>query len=268
MNRPLLLEVMPTRVRMSLYYRFFRKRREKWLHLYSAARLKHASQARMDLLPGDGVSDSIAFTGLLEPALTNRVVKLGRQGGRFVDVGANLGYFSILWSACNPNNDCISVEASPRNLELLRKNIRQSGIESQVAVFPVAAGASRGRVQFDLGPADQTGWGGLSLTRTKNSIEVEVIRIDELVPSDRPISLMKIDVEGADTWVLQGCEKLLKAKLINEIWYEQNKPRMENLGIPLDTAQDYLRLMGYQPFPLGDPRKDLVEWRAVPDAKH
>jgi FkbM family methyltransferase len=141
----------------------------------------------MDLLAGDGVSECIAFTGILEPQLTNRLVKLGREGGRFLDVGANLGYFSIIWSVCNPDNECFAVEASPRNLDLLRKNIRQSGVESRVSVFPVAAGASHARTHFELGPADQTGWGGLSLTKNDNSIEVEVARIDEIVPMDKPI---------------------------------------------------------------------------------
>jgi hypothetical protein len=44
---------------------------------------------------------------------------------------------------------------------------------------------------------------------------------------------MKVDVEGADTWVLQGCERLLKAKLIKEIWFEAEQT---TYGEPWDLS--------------------------------
>jgi hypothetical protein len=73
-----------------------------------------------------------------------------------------------------------------------------------------------------------------------------------------------VDIEGADTWALTGCERLLRRRLVREVWYEQNKPRMRALGIPLDAAQDYLRSVGYEPSPHGDPAEEMVEWSAVP----
>jgi FkbM family methyltransferase len=264
MNRPLLLRVVPERVQMSLYYRYYRSKRQDWLQLYTAAPLKYVSGVKMDLIPGDGVSDSIAFTGLYEPHLTRRLVELGRQGGRLIDIGANIGYFSLLWCACNPQNECIAFEASPRNVDLLRRNISQSGLEERIIVMPLAAGASKGRIQFDVGPADQTGWGGMTLKKTDRSIEVEVVRVDEVVGSDKPVQALKVDIEGADTWALIGCERLLKANVIRQIWYEQNKPRMRELGISFEAAQDYLRSLGYKSRPLNDPKDDLVEWFATP----
>jgi hypothetical protein len=91
-----------------------------------------------------------------------------------------------------------------------------------------------------------------------------VVRVDEVVDRDQPIALLKIDAEGADTWVLEGCEGLLRVRAVREVWYEQNRPRMDALGISLNVARDYLRSLGYQSFPQTDPDLAVVEWRAVP----
>jgi hypothetical protein len=66
--------------------------------------------------------------------------------------------------------------------------------------------------------------------------------------------------------VIEGCERLLRARAVRELWFEQNKPRMRALGIPLDRAADCLRDLGYHATPDDDATGDVVEWRAVPAA--
>ncbi len=220
----------------------------------------------MELVPGDVISDCIAFTGVYEPALTRRVVELARTGGTLVEVGANLGYFALLWAAANAGNKCVAVEASLRNVAILRRNIGVNGFESQIELFPVAAGQSPGVLRFDPGPAEQTGWGGFVGPGSSDGFDVQVVRIDDLVAADRPIALLKVDIEGADAWALEGCDRLLRRRVVREIWFEQNKPRMRALGLALDAAQTYLSSVGYVALPQGDASADVVEWRAVPAA--
>jgi FkbM family methyltransferase len=217
----------------------------------------------MELVPGDLLSDRVAFMGIHEPVLTNRVIELGRQGGVMVDIGANLGYFSLLWAASNPLNKCIAFEASPRNVEILRRNVSRNQLDSQIEIVPCAAGATAGKFQFDLGPPDQRGWGGLALETSDRCVEVDVVRADEKIPATDSIALMKVDTEGADAWALMGCERLLKAGAVKEIWFEQNKPRSTALGIPADAASEYLQSVGYSSTAQGDRGADVVEWVAV-----
>jgi FkbM family methyltransferase len=218
----------------------------------------------MQLLPGDVISDSIAFTGVYELELTRRLCWLARRGGTFVDVGANLGYFSLLWAATNSGNRSVAFEASPRNVAMLRDNVSRNALGSRVAVMPVAVGAAAGRHRFDMGPPEQTGWGGFTREQDSDAPEVDVVRIDEVLDTGDPIALLKIDIEGAEAWALAGCERLLRNRRVAEIWYEQNKPRMRALGIAGDAAQEFLRSVGYVPQPKSNLSRDVVEYCAVP----
>ena len=104
-------------------------------------------------------------------------------------------------------------------------------------------------------------WGG----KCGEGVDVDVVRIDEVVSYGKPIALLKVDIEGADAWALIGSEHLLKTKTVKEIWFEQNKPRIQELGIPLNAAQDFLSSMGYSSSPNGSSSGDVVEWTAIPN---
>jgi FkbM family methyltransferase len=265
MKRPVLLRLLPDRLRISVWARCYRQRRERWLGLYRDAELRYAPGVTMELVPGDVISDCIAFTGVYELGLTRRVMELAKITGTFVEIGANLGYFTLLWAAAHPENRCIVFEASPRNIDLLRRNVERNGLGSRIEIVPHAAGSAPGKLRFDLGPADQTGWGGFAPENAVGGIEVDVVRADSIVPTDKPIALLKVDVEGADAWALMGCEGLLTSRLVREIRFEQNKTRMKALGLPESASQDYLRSVGYVCEPLGEAGADLVDWRSLPE---
>jgi FkbM family methyltransferase len=265
MKRPLLLRLLPESLRLTAFYKFYRGKHDRYRGLYQSASLCSAPNVTMELVPGDHISDIIAFTGIYETHLTKRVADLARQGGVLIDVGANLGYFPLLWAALNRGNRCFAFEASPRNIPLLNRNVKLNGLESQIDILPVAAGKEDGTLRFNLGPTEQTGWGGFAVATAEGGVDVDVVRVDQAISCDKPIALLKVDIEGADAWALMGSERLLKTKAVREVWFEQNKPRMQELGIPLNAAQDFLSSMGYSSSPNGPTASDLVEWTAIPN---
>ncbi len=115
-----------------------------------------------DLIPGDEISGSIAFMGFYEWTLTKKIAECAAGGGLFVDVGANMGYFALLWVGLSRSGRVVAFEASPRNVSLLLNNIRQNLCEDRVTVIAKAAGDRDGPVRFDTGPVEQSGWGGLA----------------------------------------------------------------------------------------------------------
>lgn len=261
MKRPFITQLLPNRLKQSLYYRHFHTRHAEWLDLFAAAPLSFSETLCMyDLVPGDVISGNIAFNGFYELDLTRHLFQRARGGGLLVDVGANMGYFSLLWTGSHPSSRAIAIEAAPRNVGLIDKNIGQNRLDNRVSLIPKAAGDRCGTISFDLGPIEQTGWGGISRETSHTTIDVPMIRLDEEL-SDATIDVLKIDVEGAESWVLYGCEKLLKEKRIKTIFFEQNDERMKILGITDDEARIFLRSLGYTCVPIS---KSGDDWMAFP----
>ena len=182
-----------------------------------------------------------------------------------IDVGANAGYFTLLWASANASNTILAIEASPRNTELLQHNVRANDLTHQVDIRSVAAGKECGELRFLLGPEAQTGWAGFAeADSAEPSIAVRVETIDSMVEPGRTVDFLKIDVEGADTWVLMGCERLLADRSVRTIHFEQNKPRLRQLGINEVDAARYLAKHGYLARPLSDPSADIVDWVSEP----
>lgn len=264
MSRPLLARLLPNRLKESLYYRHFQGRHDTWRHLFERAPLALCPHVVMyDLVPGDVISGNIAFNGFYEWGLTRRIAQHAVKGGLFVDVGANMGYFSLLWAGLNPSGRVIAFEAAPRNAKLFENNIERNRLKSRITFISKAAGDHLGRVAFDVGPAEQTGWGGIAAVMSATTITVPLTRIDEELP-DSEISVLKVDVEGADTSVLFGCEALLRKQRIHTIYFEHNPDRMARLGVGPEDASKFLRGVGYECVPL---RAEGSEWAAFPNRR-
>jgi len=187
----------------------------------------------------------IAFLGYYEKNLSETVARVARE------VGANIGYYSLLWVAQSPENEAIAVEPSPRVQPPLRRNVQRNGFEKQIEIVEAAAGRERGEVQFDLGPEEEVGWGGVMKEKdnavTKDSqgaVCVPQRRLDEIVEGS--VSLLKVDVEGAETWVFQGAEELLKSQKVERICFENNLVRARRLGIEEEEPMQVLRQYGYE----------------------
>jgi FkbM family methyltransferase len=262
-KRPFLIRAIPPFLRVGLALRWFRNKPHSDL-LYKDSILWYNSKIKMDLVRGDVISDAIALTGIYDYKKTKSLITIAKTGGLFLDVGANLGYFSLLWAGLDPLNQVISFEVSPRNVELIKQNINKNFLDKQITLIDKAVGQVKGNLEFDVGDESQTGWGGFTNTKNENSINVEVITLDDVLYGiNQEINLLKIDIEGADFWALKGCEKFLKEKMIKNIWFEQNKPRSRALGIPDNAALDLLNSLGYRLVPDGDLNADTLDWIAI-----
>ncbi|MCB1485628.1 MAG: FkbM family methyltransferase [Hyphomicrobiaceae bacterium] len=212
----------------------------------------------MTLSPTDFMHAMIAFTGAYERDLSARMVGIAKKGGVLVDVGANWGYFTLLWGSANPANRVIAVEASPRNFQPLKHNIDLNKLSQQVTTYNVAAGKDRGAMPFDLGPEGIYGWGGLAVETSASKIDVPVQRLDDLCSAVPSIDVLKIDVEGAEAIVLAGATNLLRQKRIKRIFLELNEIRMKALGISPDEPRDILERNGYKCWSRGDDLEAVV----------
>ena len=165
-----------------------------------------------------------------------------------IDVGANYGYFSCLWASQNPKNRVLAFEASPFNVQPLRNNVDKNGLNDRIQIIPIAIGKEKGELKFSLGNENQqTGWGGFTMDNDPASVDVQVDTLDSYAFKNNisKIEVLKIDTEGADTWVLYGAKTLLEEKKINHIFFEHNIDRMKLLNIGEMEAEKFLKDVGY-----------------------
>ena len=265
MKKPFLFNLpIPNRLKNSIFFRFYFPVKRKWLHLFDRVKLKFAPSITLKLRSSDFMHGLIAFIGIYEKNLTNRIVKKAKKGGLLIDVGANAGYFSFIWASQNPKNKVIAFEPNPDTNKIIKDNIIKNNLSDRITLHSKGLSNKEESVEFDLGSTEITGWGGITLKKNNNSIKIITDRLDNLINQDTTIDVMKVDVEGADTWAIMGAERLLLKKKIKTIFFEQNKTRLKLLGIGESELIEYLDSLEYDSYPLSDTSKKIVEWMAVP----
>lgn len=127
-----------------------------------------------------------------------------------VDIGANIGLFSLYAAARWPSAQILAYEPDPENFRILQKNVRLSKAMN-VQTFPFAVSDCNAKAKLYL----RTGSGWHSLFDSSEGIlriiEVETVTIDMILQQiiSRHIDFLKVDCEGAEFKILKGQEKLL-----------------------------------------------------------
>jgi FkbM family methyltransferase len=188
---------------------------------------------------------------VFEPFIVNTLVHFIKPDSTFFDVGANLGMMSLpVLKAC-PASRVVSFEPSPSSLPYLRKTLRESSYRARWTVVEKALWQERGEMAFGL--QSIRGWDfmyeHLSPAGTApegRSVRVPVSLLDAEWASlgEPPVSLIKIDVEGAEAGVLAGGTKLLqkcRPTIVLE-WYEGY---LKRFGTKPDQLLAFARDFGY-----------------------
>lgn len=149
----------------------------------------------------------IYYFGVWEPILTRWIEKRLSPGDSFIDVGANVGYFTMLASMLvGPSGSVVAIEASPTIYQRLERGVRRNRL-SNVRVINAVVAANHGRQMVFRGPDSHTG-----LTTVHGQpymtpeTEVSAEPLGTLVTKEelRGARLIKIDVEGAEDEVIAG----------------------------------------------------------------
>jgi len=158
-----------------------------------------------------------------------------RDGGLFVDVGANVGTYTI-WAA-ELGAEVIALEPAADTFRLLRENIALNGY--QVSAVQAAAGSHCGTARFTSGlDAGNT-------LAPDGSVVTQLVTVDSLV-GDRRVSGMKVDVEGFEIDVLSGAARALADQRIGLIQIEWNEMSTVAVGTDRGPVAELLAGYGYR----------------------
>ena len=97
--KSLVVNTRPLLLRELIYKAFLRRSAAQRTEFFHEAPLTYAPGIRMDLCPTDVGHQWIAYCGYGEKNVTKRLAHLADSGGVLVDVGANYGYYSLIWTA-------------------------------------------------------------------------------------------------------------------------------------------------------------------------
>lgn len=146
--------------------------------------------------------------GTYHPEETSLLIGLCRHGYHVLDIGAHVGYYTLLMSKqVGPEGKVFAFEPFSVNQALLKRHIQANGC-SNIQVFGEALGISTGEMPFDAGQG--SGRGKLVAKNSPPSIaafpKVPVTRLDDLFDSGRIVhaDLVKIDIEGGEVDCLRG----------------------------------------------------------------
>jgi FkbM family methyltransferase len=201
----------------------------------------------LGLVPGDVVSDAIALTGIYDLELSRLVLKLARVGGVMLDVGANFGYFSLLWAAARPDNHVMAFEPSPVVLPHLKRNVLVNQLASQIKVRGEAVTNRAGELKFNVcTDCGQLGWGKLMPDDYETEFTVPTVRLEDAAADVDEIAFVKIDVQGVDEWAVLGAEGLLRSRRIKYLIWEECPVGLRIQGINPGQAAALADSCGYR----------------------
>lgn len=170
------------------------------------------------------VTQELYYNGAKAYEFSPLFAVLVKNADVFLDIGANIGYFSILANKLNPNCKVVSFEPSLGSLHFLRKNIELNGAESIVVIdkavsnlngtltFNEVSNSKYPWVKFNLNGSNSLA--GEFIKSTFNSYDVHVTKIESVIESLKlsSIDLIKLDTECTEHLILDCSITVIQEK--------------------------------------------------------
>jgi FkbM family methyltransferase len=191
------------------------------------------------------------------------LLKYVQPGDIVVDVGANIGYYARLLGRCAGRRGTVyAFEPDPDNLRVLRANAARAW-PCKVEILPVALGDTAGPALLYRSP-DNFGDHRLSYREGRGTCPIDVVRADDVLgASDRPVTLIKIDVQGTEEKVLQGMRRLIDRNAPHLAVFVEFSPELLRLaGSSADSFLDLIDRLGARVLRFGSNGRELMIWPA------
>lgn len=202
------------------------------------------------------------FFGSHSADLVRAMTSILRPGDWAIDAGANVGLLSSAMAAKVGKGGLVwSIEPLPRNVARLQQLKAANGL-GQLEIFPVALADDTSTARLRLSAsAGGSGWASfVSPWAGDNYVDVATTPLDRIVSdhgSDRPLRLIKIDLEGFEMRMLSGAQETLESHRPFVVC-EFHDPLLRAAGTSSDELLEAFAGLGYAPRPpFGRPRGAL-----------
>lgn len=181
------------------------------------------------------------YSGLHELPEMGFVLHFLRENDQMVDVGANVGSYTIL-AAGGVGANVIAVEPVPQTFDILKSCVTLNKIENKTQLFCCGLSEAPGMLKFS---SNQDTTNHVVEDDEEGSINVPVKTLDEICASQSPV-LLKIDVEGHEAAVLRGGKETLGQSSLQAIIMETNGLG-QKVGVTNEDLLNCLEGYGFVP---------------------
>lgn len=149
------------------------------------------------------MSETVAASGVWEEDVARAIEKFMRPGWTLLDVGANVGYFSLI--AAQRGHDVIAIDADSEACALLSRNAARNGFSDRITIHCSAVDSRRGIVTLLTDAPDNPGARHVG----SGGDAVRALTLADLLGDKRP-EMIKIDIEGMEWAALSGSPEILE----------------------------------------------------------
>jgi FkbM family methyltransferase len=200
----------------------------------------------------DYIQLMIYYFGAFEPHCLEYLRRCATKGGTVVDVGANIGIFTLESSlAVGPAGRVLSIEAAPENAWALRANVQRNEF-SNVSIIEAGAGDAKGQATLTLPSGSNVGMFTLGSVAGSKSFDIQIDTIDHLLEplGITSIDLLKMDIEGSETRALRGAQRTLQ-QFRPTVLIELNETALAGCGSSSREVKALLGDLGYRGWIIG-----------------
>ena len=200
------------------------------------------------------ISPALVLDGLWEPDVTDWLRRTLKPGQVFVDIGANIGYFTLMGSRLvGERGRVFAVEPHPRLAELLTRNVNLNNLQN-VTTLNRAAWSETATLKFHqrLHYAANSSMGSVGpvgleqLGDSEEVVEVQAMELDELLTGGSHIDVVKVDVEGAEYRAFTGMRRILDANPKISILFEWSPGQVQLVGDKPEAVIELLAGLGFR----------------------
>ncbi|UCC22923.1 MAG: FkbM family methyltransferase [Planctomycetota bacterium] len=177
-----------------------------------------------------------------------------KDGDVFIDVGANIGYFSML-AAGQKAALVLAIEPIPTTYEILDMNIKYNRLTEAIQPLNIALGSRSHTAKFTyaLGPKNHAEYQVNNIHSNLPTIDVTVVTLDSLLRSRNKINkvdFIKVDIEGCEYDFLLGAKKSIET-FKPMIMMEIEEPRLAKYNATAQEVFAFMDSLGYKYLSVG-----------------
>lgn len=203
------------------------------------------------------ISPDLIIHGVYDIPLTNFMINHVKPGQVFIDVGANMGLFTILAGyLVGEKGRVISFEANPKHYELIKENLAMNYLSQRALVFQAAVYSEETQLTFhatekfmgngSLIEHDEH-YKGRYLVDSFSTYKVDAVPLDAVLADMNYVDFIKIDIEGGEYHAFLGLQERLRSKAVGTVIFELNKRMLRENWFPFyNRLQEYHDEFGYR----------------------